>query len=314
MPNLVSPIIPTPVGTMGSGAGTTPKPASSSATTTTNPSAGTSPTRSQFTTSYNPKPQRRLSVQSDGLDSESDEEMRTHYSVISRRLKKRRKTNQALVSNPHREVPQSKFELSPSSPKYGLDNSIGNDIDLDDLSDDLSTTPKSFQHQRYQNRRSAVPDSDLNARQRCYEYIHTAIDAVWAEYCNSTAYAESQKYLPNSPISDGDDFGVLSSGDDGAASPQQPGMSPQAMYVQKRNLRSDSISMQPLNQSLMKQKKRLVDAKYLLSHFVSAPDASSSAYFWQVWDHMKYNTAELVEGDDDEIEEVIGDLEEGRCF
>lgn len=291
----------------------TPNPISSAAATNPNTGASSS-ARSQFTTAYYPKPVRRPSVQSDNVDSESDEEERTHYSVISRRLKKRRKTNQALVSNPLREVPKSKFELSSSSPKYGLDNSIGNDIDLGELSDDLSTSPKSFQQQRHQNRRSAVPESDLNARQRCYEYIHTAIDAVWAEYCNSTAYAESQKYLPNSPISDGDDFGVVSSGDDGAASPQQPGMSPQATYVSKRDVRSDSISMQPLNQSLMKQKKRLVDAKYLLSHFVSAPDTSSSAYFWQVWDHMKYNTAELVEGDDDEIEEVIDDLEEGRCF
>lgn len=252
-----------------------------------------------------PRPILRQSAYPDpeAIDSGSDEE-RTNYSVISRRLNKRRKTNRALVSNPFGDAPYAQSDFSSTPTVFGLDN---NDVEH-------FPNGSSSQYKHRRRRSEAVPESDLNARQRCYEYIHSAIDAVWAEYCDSTSYAESLKYMPHSPISDPEDFSFVSSGDDNISS-KQVVLSPEDAVNQKRSHnRSDSISMQPQSQSLMRQKKRLVDAKYLLSHFVAAPDSSSSSSFWKVWDQLKYNTAEIVEGDEEDIDEVIDGLEYGRCY
>lgn len=253
----------------------------------------------QFTQPLNPS--CRSGQDSDhkceGMNS-SDEE-RTHLSVISRRLQKRRKTNSSLVSNPFGSIPSS--DHSPSKTFIGLENNGA----FDD--DDITSEPTSRRRKSLQ-----APEPDKMARQRCYDYLHTAIDAVWAEYCDSTAYAESLKYMPHSPVSELEDSIFLSSGEeDEALCSTGKG---RTTSFSKGHQRSESISMQPQSQSLMRQKKRLLDAKYYLSHFVGAPDTHSSATFWRVWDQLKYSTVELVEGDDDEADEVIDDLEAGRFY
>lgn len=215
-----------------------------------------------------------------GPGSNSDEEERTHSSVLGRHMRKRRRTNSALISAaPASPFSPSSFALSP--PHLGFNMSK-----LEDEDDMFSRRRKG----------SAVPQSDVIARQRCYEYLHTAIDAVWAEFCNSTSYAENQKYMPHSPTSESDEF---LEGD----------------WPLKPNKRSDSISLQPQSRSLMKQKKRLTNAKDLLAHFVNVPDMHSSKQFWKTWDVLKTQSVELVDGevDDDEYDEVINDLEAGRC-
>ncbi|GMM50089.1 hypothetical protein DASB73_010470 [Starmerella bacillaris] len=217
-------------------------------------------------------------------DGSSDEE-RTHNSVLGRHMRKRRRTNSMYMSS-YASSPftPSSFTLSP--PQY--------DFPISDLpEDDDSNT---FHRRR---KSSLVPQSDVQARQRCYEYLHTAIDAVWAEFCNSTSYAESQKYMPNSPTSDSEE--LIADASDWA--------------TLKANRRSDSISLQPQTQSLMRQKKRLTNAKDLLAHFVSVPDINASNQFWKTWDLLKYQIVELVEGEgeDDEHDEVIEELEAGRC-
>lgn len=218
-----------------------------------------------------------------GPEASSEEEDRTHSSVLSRHMRKRRRTNSALMSA----VPSSPF--SPSS--FSV-SPPGFDFSLDEMDDKDNL----FVRRR---KGSVIPQSDVLARQRCYEYLHTAIDAVWAEYCNSTSYAENQKYMPHSPTSDSDEFIV----DDNEWAPLKP------------NKRSDSISLQPQSQSLMKQKKRLTNAKDLLAHFVSVPEVHASHQFWKTWDLLKNQIVELVEGEieDDEYEDVIRDLEAGRC-
>jgi len=249
-----------------------------------------------------PKPKSYASVYEKDVDS-SDEE-RTHMSVLSRRLRKRRKTNSSLVSNPF------------GTPSHSTsDHAFAGFDELDDLDDE--------QNDIRRRKPAGVPESDVIARQRCFEYVHTAIDALWAEYCDSTSYAESIKYMPHSPVSEHEDPVFLSSGDERSvvakfaenveASPSVSA-SPKRSDSSNGHERSGSISMQPESQSLMRQKKRLVDAKYYLTHFVNAHDVHSSSVFWRVWDQLKYSAVDLVEGDDDEADEVIDDLEAGRTY
>lgn len=255
----------------------------------------------QFTQPSNPN---RISGQDSDHKFEamnSSDEERTHFSVISRRLKKRRKTNSSLVSNPFGSIPSSDY--SPSKTLLGSENNGA--FDDDEIAGEHTSRRRKSQQ---------VPEADLLARQRCYDYLHTAIDAVWAEYCDSTAYAESLKYMPHSPVSEQEDSIFLSSGEEDETACSSGKGRTVSFNAGKGHQRSESISMQPQSQSLMRQKKRLLDAKYYLSHFVGAPDTHASATFWRVWDQLKYSTVELVEGDDDDADEVIDDLEAGRFY
>lgn len=64
------------------------------------------------------------------------------------------------------------------------------------------SSPTSFNLGGYQSGCSAsrkrktvtVPEQDRIARQRCFDYLVSAIDQVWAQYCESTSCAENEKY------------------------------------------------------------------------------------------------------------------------
>jgi len=165
-----------------------------------------------------------------------------------------------------------------------------------------------------------VPDSDRQARQRCFDYLVSAIDEVWAQYCDCTTSAENEMYggdqrplppasslaypihdLPSPPVSIYDEENGYSS----AESIYEP--------LQKRA----AVSEQPRSVQLMNLKKRLLNAKYFFLDLLDCNDPESSFEFWRRWDLVKYATLELVEeeGDNDEtVESVTEELEMGRYY
>lgn len=169
--------------------------------------------------------------------------------------------------------------LTPSLP--GLSDHYGtNTSDSDEVA---------VRNMLRRRRNVGVPAADKLARQRCFEYLLSAIDAAWAEYCNSTSYAESQIYMPCSPVSEGE-------------------------YAQPVSPRTESVSLQPQSQRLMRLKARLLDAKYFLTDIVGSHDPDASSRFWKRWDECKYAAAELVEGDDEDTDNVLEELENGRYY
>lgn len=144
-----------------------------------------------------------------------------------------------------------------------------------------------LRRQQHLRRRSIASDADRNARQRCFDYLLSGIDAVWAEYCDSTLLAEEQRYTPRSPVSDVSD-----------------------------HEKTDAVSEQPHSVQLMRLKKRLLASKYYMTDLVGKHDPDCATRFWKAWDAVKYPVVDLVEGegDDEENDAVIDDLEEGRLF
>lgn len=156
----------------------------------------------------------------------------------------------------------------------------------------------------YKRRRRvlSVPESDITARARCFEYLVGAIDEVWAQYCDCTSSAEVQMYggdLPCSPVSLYDGLAVSDTEDghtniedDGAASGVERGI------------------------QLMNLKKRLLNAKYFFSELLENRSWDACAQFWDRWDLVKYSTVDLVEDTDDDevVDRVCEELEAGRAY
>lgn len=196
-------------------------------------------------------------------------------------------------------------------------------------------------------RPAAVPQRDIVARARCFEYLVSSIDEVWAQYCSFTSYAEDEMYgaeesrrrpqgrkareeLPSSPTSLYDEDGNYSStnesqgpmtpysyADSGPVSSHQYMSSPKCAMNTQTNAACLAPSEQPDSVRLLNLKKRLMNAKYFLQDITDREDLDSSAAFWNRWDMVKYAAIELVEedGDDDEVvETVTEDLEDGRHY
>lgn len=198
-------------------------------------------------------------------------------------------------------------------------------------------------------RPAAVPQCDLVARARCFEYLVSSIDEVWAQFCAFASYAEDEIYneengrrpqvssrklreceLPNSPTSLYDEDLNYSStnesqgpmtpyayGDSGFVTSHQYMSSPKCAMNTQTNSACLAPSEQPDSVRLLNVKKRLMNAKYFLQDLTDREDLDSSAAFWKRWDMVKYAAIELVEedGDDDEVvETVTEELEDGRHY
>lgn len=190
-----------------------------------------------------------------------------------------------------------------------------------------------------------VSEQDRIARQRCFDYLVSAIDQVWAQYCESTSCAESQLYdhdeeegdyeadkagyqkrraasstghtrshslsmytpgeLPCSPVSLDDECYEGSNVSCNNSEQEEQGSS---------RKRQGSVLQQPKSMSLMNIKKRLLNAKYFFDHLLDSLSPEDSADFWHRWDLIKYTAIELVEetDDDDIIETASAELERGR--
>lgn len=179
---------------------------------------------------------------------------------------------------------------------------------------------KSSSGLKHRRRSAVVPESDRAARRSCFDYLVSAIDEVWAQYCLCTSSAETAIYdggdLPSSPVSlcGEDDDEDYESGPGTPASDPQP---PVPASTQRGRSQSLAASEQPSSVRLLNLKKRLLNAKYYLTDLVEATDPVSSSEFWHRWDMIKYATIELVEedgDDDDTVDSVCEELEEGRFF
>lgn len=167
-----------------------------------------------------------------------------------------------------------------------------------------SSSLVSRQNGGYKRRRRvlSVPESDITARARCFEYLVGAIDEVWAQYCDCTSSAEVQMYggdLPCSPVSLYDGLAV-SDNEDGQANTEEDGP---ASGVER-------------GIQLMNLKKRLLNAKYFFSELLENRSWDACAQFWDRWDLVKYSTVDLVEDTDDDevVDHVCEEIEAGRAY
>ncbi|BAO37649.1 hypothetical protein KLMA_10027 [Kluyveromyces marxianus DMKU3-1042] len=151
-----------------------------------------------------------------------------------------------------------------------------------------------------------VPQSDLLARERCFDYIVQSIDEVWARYCDTTSSAENQLYPYGyaSPVSESDISGNES--DSG--------------YKSNTDTETDNehrkVSNLPDSKELQSLKDRLTKAKHALEQTVDSLQFQDCMLFWNRWDMIKYNAVEMMEEEDDDelVESVIEELEEGRWY
>ncbi|AOA64543.1 Hypothetical protein PP7435_CHR4-0511 [Komagataella phaffii CBS 7435] len=182
--------------------------------------------------------------------------------------------------------------------------------------------------------RHCVPESDVTARSRCFDYLIGAIDEAWARYCDATSNTEDQVYgfsksshhqqhqrtrslstnsaqqiLPNTPNS------IFSSDEEDVEAENNDEDNGDLTDITDYESDNNRISEKPSNLRLQDLKDKLIKSKYHLQDFVESNNIDDSLSFWKRWDLIKYSTIELVEDDDND--DVVGDtiieeLEAGR--
>lgn len=343
-------------------AATTATTTSPIATTTAMVSSPSSLKRSRFLPPGDPSVKRARRCVADATDSSEDEDL----SSSSPPAAKKRALSGLVVPATHHH-----FNAPPSPPHsstaFGeFDRAVEFYSDSDDGSHNkLSVPPRRESINVASLRRRAsmlsaggngglghrkrkslsVSYRDITARARCFEYLVSSIDEVWAQYCSFTSYAEDEMYneerprmttgrksmlcrepveVPNSPTSLYDEDGNYSSTNEsqGPMTPYSHHEStfmsgPTPMGSPKCANSSLAPSEQPDSVRLLNVKKRLMNAKYFLQDLCEREEVEASQAFWTRWDMVKYTAIELVEedGDDDEIvEQVTEELEEGRHY
>lgn len=201
---------------------------------------------------------------------------------------------------------------------------------------------------------SQVTKMDLCARERCFDYIVQSIDEVWARYCDTTSCAEAKVYgnLPsqraaklqkcnqNNPtvahfpqshkplnITDRDtesdsDSEISIDGlnqnceDDEEENSGYKSEATNITEYETDNGESRTVSNLPDSVKLQSLKFRLKNAKNDMEQVYDSTEMQDSCSFWRRWDMIKYGAVEMMEEDDDDeiIENVIEELEQGRCY
>lgn len=182
-----------------------------------------------------------------------------------------------------------------------------------------------------------IPQQDLIARSRCFDYLIGAIDQAWANYCDSTSYDEDIAYNDsnqldiNTPSSNNyttdDDDGYKTEfsttttvteydSDNRKASSLNPKLRTFSIVNLPTNLNSNNkkVSEVPENLRLQGLKDCFTKLKYQLEDLVDSDDFQDCLTFWSKWDLNKYLIVDFVEEDEDdnEIENKINELEVGR--
>lgn len=164
---------------------------------------------------------------------------------------------------------------------------------------------------------SEVPRSDLIARERCFDYIVQSIDEVWARYVDSSSNAETMTYYyqggkNNSTHS----LDCSDTSFDSTTTPDESSCSEDEIEDEGYNSEVNTCTEDVDIKNLQSLKYRLTNAKNDLELNYDSPELCDSFEFWRRWDMIKYSAVELMEDDDDDelIESVIEELEEGRNF
>lgn len=154
---------------------------------------------------------------------------------------------------------------------------------------------------------------DISARNRCFDYLVSAIDEAWALYCDATSYAEDEVLnrsysIPATPRS----FKSSDNEDDDFDAGYKSTSTNITEYDSDCQGKSGSKPTSSLK--LQQLKDRLLKAKYYLQDFLDSDELDEAIAFWRRWDLVKYATIELVEDDDEDeiVESTIEDLEKGR--
>lgn len=245
----------------------------------------------------------------------------------------------------------SRISFSLQTPNPELTKAISKYSDDEDEDDgrtsDLNDTnqPSPGCHQRTQsNHHSSVeaksdlledfklfqiPNSDKNARSRCFEYLVSAIDEAWARYCDFTSIKEDNVYNSLSDDESLASFGNSTDDTDLSEVERSGGK----MIINNNNGNNNNKASnstcpsknQPqtmINNSNLhlsqyqNLKDRLIKAKYFLQDLIDSNNFGDIQSFWNRWDLIKYTTIELVEDDDNDeiIESTVEELEKGRYF
>ncbi|CEP64268.1 uncharacterized protein LALA0_S11e00276g [Lachancea lanzarotensis] len=199
-------------------------------------------------------------------------------------------------------------------------------------------------------RKQTIPHSDLEAQERCFDYLLQSIDEVWARYCNETSTAEAKVYdsmckprhvcSPEFSTPSAEDFSVAHTSNPGSpqykrsfsfTSVNRNGLSYsdddsddtsgyKSEVTNPTEYETDcdyrKISKLPDSVRLQSLKDRLCRAKNDLEALHGSSCYEECARFWRRWDMIKYGAVEMMEEDDEDevIESVIDELERGRCF
>lgn len=191
------------------------------------------------------------------------------------------------------------------------------------------------------SKKCQVTRLDLNARERCFDYIVQSIDEVWARYCDTTSNAEavvynnlatkkaqggvkiptfshSHKSLNISENETESDNAAVEEQDDDEEDDESSGYKSEATNPTEYETdygESRTVSNLPDSVKLQSLKYRLTKAKNDLEQVYDSKEADDSYSFWRRWDMIKYSAVEMMEDDDDDevIENAIDELEQGRC-
>lgn len=166
-----------------------------------------------------------------------------------------------------------------------------------------------------ESQNSSLPNSDVTARSRCFDYLVGAIDEAWARYCDTTSFAENEMYNNIDVCNDFPTTPVSATSSDYESDYKSDGTE-LTDYESEFEYTNKKVSQQPESIKIQNLKDRLIKAKNFLQDYVESNNTEDSISFWSRWDLIKYATIELVEDDDDDevIEDTIEDLERGRCF
>ncbi|KAH3686605.1 hypothetical protein WICPIJ_002404 [Wickerhamomyces pijperi] len=163
-------------------------------------------------------------------------------------------------------------------------------------------------------------DLDISARNRCFDYLVSAIDEAWALYCDATSYAEDEvlnksytapaipRCFRSSDNEDDDDQEEQEDDDFDA------GYKSASTNITEYDSDDKNSSKPTSSVKLQQLKDRLLKAKYYLQDYLDSDELDEAVAFWRRWDLIKYATVELVEDDDEDdvVESTIEDLEKGR--
>lgn len=156
--------------------------------------------------------------------------------------------------------------------------------------------------------------------------IHKNNDKTYGSPDIRATYVKQADYRTNySTNSDSDDIYLVSSNATNSHEQRDDEDNHNAFRSESTIYKSDSsdyytklttVSKLPDSIKLQSLKLRLIRAKNYLDYYSNSLSLEDSIKFWHRWDMIKYSTVEIMEDDDDDevVENVIDELEEGRFF
>lgn len=243
------------------------------------------------------------------LDQESDDDSVEDYNYSIGLLKKRKSISTPRTVDVFNYNTNSNISITPCPTPDPFKKRVDNEgVSIQDIPQSPASIAPSVT--------SEVPRSDLIARERCFDYIVQSIDEVWARYVDSSSNAETMTYYyqgkKNNNL-DCRDTSFDSTPDESSSCSEDEGDDvDDEGYNSEVTTCTEDVDIKNL-QSL---KYRLTNAKNDLELNYDSHELYDSIEFWRRWDMIKYSAVELMEDDDDDelIESVIEELEEGRNF